>query len=318
MLNRKERMEKMGAAGVNTAKYFNIDLPEGLKPGTTISVVINENGQPVIMNEKTNNDVIYNEIIESGYVRNTKLFRRFVMAQMFANLNYASYDGKYSGYNDCLKRMYGYEYTLTMMTEEVRILSKLEAKDKESFMERSHFFNKNVVIAVLEDYLEKLEEYVNNLPSKNCKGVPYKRVKGVNIFNEDLDKKVYAPVRGHIFRIKHAKNYAEIYRSLAAFMKNRVKLPFETPKSKVWIDAYKGEGAYYTLKNLVMFHNCSIEVNEFMNYKVKLSGRDAVRLLNEKLGEYDGEGWRMFALMKKVIADNGINTATYIKEICNK
>lgn len=307
MLTKKERMEKLNNAGINTNKYFTVDLDNGTK----IHLIIDEeNG----VCKQVKNPVM-EQIIEDGYVRNTKLHRRFVMAQMFQMLNYVSYDGEYNGYNDCLKRMYGYEYTLTMMTEEVRVLSKLEVRDKESFAERSHFFTKEVVIKVLEDYLEKFKVYVTALPDRNCKGIPYKRVKGKNIFNADLDKKLYSPVRNYIFKIKYAKNYTEIYRTLEAFMKNHVKLAFDTPKSKVWIDAYNGEGAFYTLKNLVMFHNCGVE----NLYGCPLTyGKNAVDYINRKLDEYKGEGWRMFALMKKVIADNGISTKTYISEICNE
>jgi hypothetical protein len=43
-----------------------------------------------------------------------------------------------------------------------------------------------------------------------------------------------------------------------------------------------------------------------------------MNFLKSKLTEYQGEGWRMFALMKKVIEDNNINTATHISEVCNK
>ena len=319
MLTRNERMEKLNKAGFDTSKYYTINVNESIPAGSKIHIVVDKDGNyvPEIVKE-VKNDPIYNEIIADGYVRNTKLFRRFVMGQMFSHLNYVSYDGKYSGYNDCINRMYSYEYTIKMMTEEVRVLSKLEARDKESFNERSNFFTKAVVICILEDYLVKLKEQVNAMPDKNCKGVPYKRISGRNIFVEDLDKKLYANIRGHIFRVRYAKNYSEIYRALEAFMRDHIKLHFDTPKSKVWMDTYKGEGAYYTMKNLVMFHNCEIEVDEFIGHKVKVSGKNAMRLLEEKLDEYSGEGWRMFALMKKVIADNGINTATYIKEICNK
>ena len=45
---------------------------------------------------------------------------------------------------------------------------------------------------------------------------------------------------------------------------------------------------------------------------------DAVDYIYDKLDAYKGEYYRMFALMKKVIADNGLDTKTYIKEICNK
>ena len=334
MLNKKERMEKLNNAGVDTGKYFTLDVNETIPAGAKIHIVVDKDGNYVPEVVKENNtmkpteglrnfldetyDEMFHNIIEDGYVRNTKLHRRFVMAQMFHMLNYVSYDGKYSGYNDCLKRAYGYDYTLKMMTEEVRVLSKLEVRDKESFAERSHFFTKEVVMSVLEDYLEKLKEYINTLPDKNCKGIPYKRIKGVNIFNVDIDKKIYAPVRNHIFRIRYAKNYAEIHRALEAFMKNRIKLAYDTAKSKVWIDVYKGEGAFYTLKNLVMFHGCFIEIGEELGYTYKVCDISAMKLLNDKLDEYKGEGWRMFALMKKVIADNNFDFDTRMEEIYNK
>ena len=105
------------------------------------------------------------------------------------------------------------------------------------------------------------------------------------------------------------------------FMENMIKLPFETRKSSAWMDAFKGEGAYYTLKNLVMFHDCIIYETVYSfgaNKTTEHRGIDAVKYINHKLYEYQGEGWRMFALMKKVISDNGINTKTYIADIVNK
>ena len=310
MLNKKERMEKLNAMGMETGKYFTFDLPEGLAPGTKISLVINEEGQLELGNANEN-DAIREQIITDGYVRNTKLFRRFVMAQMFHMLNYVSYDGKAKGYNDCLRRNYGYNYTLKMMLEEVRVLGKLEVRDRESFEERAHFFTKEVVVAVLEDYMKKLKVYVDGIPNKNCKGVPYKKVKGVDIFVADLDKKVYAPLRNIIHRVKRAKNYTEMYKELCGFNRTMIKLPSETAKSKEWIDAYKGSGAYYTLKNLVMFHDCGIKVAPF---DVRFDTA-AVKYINDKLDEYKGEGWRMFALMKKVIKDNNFDFNKRMEEL---
>jgi len=300
MMNKKERMEKLNNAGINTGKYFNIDLPQGLKPGATISVVINEDGQPVVVTNKP--DPIAEQIFANGYVRNTKLHRRFVMAQMFQMLNYKSYDGRDEGYTDCLRRMYSYQYTFDMMLEEVKVLSRLEISDKESLDERSHFFTKEVVIDVACDYVEKLKDYVDKLPTKKCKGVPYKRVKGTDIFVEDLNKKLYRPLMSKIMYFKYAASYSSLYSYLKDFMKDMIKLPYNTPKSKAWIDAFKGEGAYYTLKNLVMFHNCYIDDNG-----AELTGLAAKYYLNLMLDEYQGEGWRMFALMKKVIKDNNFD-----------
>lgn len=302
MLNRKERMEKMNAMGMDTSKYFTLNVASDIPAGAKIHVIIDKNGEYVISDE-TENDVIRNQIIEDGYVRNTKLFRRFVMAQTFHMLNFYSWGGEHKGYNDCLKYMYGYDYTFKMMTEEVKVLSKLEIRDRESFIERSHFFTKDVVVDVLNDYMYKLKKHVESLPNKNCKGVPYKRIKGMDVFVADLDKKVYAPLENIIWKVKRARNYTEIYRELCNFNRMKIDLAYNTPKSKAWIDAYKGNGAYYTLKNLVMFHDCGIKTGKFD----VLLGTSAVAFLNKKLDEYQGEGWRMFALMKKVIADNNFD-----------
>ena len=314
MLNKKERMEKMNAMGINTGKFFTVNFPEGLKPGSKITLSVNENGVYTFEDMNKENDQILEQIITDGYVKNTKLFRRFVMAQMFHALNYVSYDKRESGYNACIRNCYGYKYTIDMMIEEVRVLSKLEGRDRESFEERVHFFDKKTVAAVLEDYLAKLKDYVDGLSSKNCKGVPYKRVKSMNIFEEDLNKKLYAPVEYYIRQILAARDYKTVHAVLCRFKRDMIKLPWSTAKSKVWLDAYKGEGAYYTMKNLLAFHGCFVETE----WGIKLYGVDAVNFIERKLDEYKGEGWRMFALMKKVISDNRINTKTHIAEVCNK
>ena len=330
MMTKKERMEKLNNAGINTGKYFTLNVDEEIPAGAKIHIVVDKDGNYVpeivcgnnVVNSAVNAaivankacDEIVNKIILDGYVRNTKLHRRFVMAQMFHMLNYVSWDGKHKGYNDYLKKMYSYDYTIKMMTEEIHVIGKLETRDIESFNERVQFFNKGVVIAVMEDYLEKLKEYVESLPNHNCKGVPYKKIKGTNIFNADIDKKVYAHVREYIWKIKMAKNYTEISYVLRGFVRNYVKLPNATTKSKVWIDAYKGAGAFYTLKNLIMFHGCGIKVDK-MNVRF---GMAAIEELNVRAKKYYGEGWRMFALMKKVIADNGFDFKARMEEIYNK
>jgi hypothetical protein len=302
MLNKNERMNKMKAMGTNTSKYFSIELENG----TRVQIIIDENGNPIKVE-----DPIASQIIEDGYVRNTKLHRRFVMAQMFQGLNYVSWNKVDKGYNEWLKR-FSIHYEFDMMLEEIRVLGKLEERDRDTFVERAHFFTKNVIVKTMEDYVAELMKHIDTLPSKNCKGVPYKRVKSTNIFVADLDKKVYAPLRNEIFRIKYASNYNEIYKIVKNFMNKMIALPYTAPKSKAWIDAYKGEGAFYTLKNLVMFHNCGIEVNGRMVY-----GIGATNVLNKRLEEYKGEGWRMFALMKKVIEDNKFDFKARMAEIYN-
>ena len=300
MMNKNERMEKLNEMGINTGKYFTV----ALNNGTKVHLIIDENG-----NAKQVDDVICNQIIEDGYVRNTKLHRRFVMAQMFQALNYVSYDRKRIGYNEWLKR-FGIKYQFEMMLEEVRVLGKLEERDAETFLERSNFFTKEVVTETMIDYIEKLKAHIDSNKTYKCKGIPYKKVKGRDIFVEDLNKKIYAPMMADIIRVKLARNYNEIYNALKVFMNKMITIPYATTKCKEWIDAYKGEGAFYTLKNLIMFHGCGIEVDHNMVY-----GIEAVSVLNKRLFDYKGEGWRMFALMKKVIEDNNFDFNKRMSEI---
>ena len=118
-------------------------------------------------------------------------------------------------------------------------------------------------------------------------------------------------------RIKYASRYADIYTYLKKFMSEMVKLPYNTPKSKVWIDTFKGEGAYYTLKNLIMYHGCVVVVDDGY-HEYRMYNVDAMRELDNRLYAYRGEGWRMFAFMKKVIKDNNFDFHKKMAEIYNK
>ena len=229
--SRENRMEALKAANIETGKYFSVTLPEGLKPGSTINVTISEDGSPVIVNpEKKRNseeESFLSQIYEDGYVRNTRLHRRWVMAQMFRMLNYKSYYTGKSGYDAYLNDHYGYQYQFEMMLEEIRVLAELQDRDIKAFAERSRFFIPDVVSATCNDYINKLEIYVNKLPVHKYKGVPYKKVFGRNIFVEDLNKYVYYPQKSNFADVKRVVinirnhsmtfSYKDLYRVLRKF-----------------------------------------------------------------------------------------------------
>lgn len=322
MNKRDERMETLKVNGIEVGKYFDVTLPTG----GTIRMTL-ENGVPVVAND----DPIMNQIIEDGYVRNTKLHRRWIMAQMFKMLGYKRmrfWNGTSTvveeGYDACLRNSYSYQYQFDMMLEEIRVISKLEGKDEETFKERTSFFNYDVVARVCQHYMGDLKKYIDNLPKHKCKGVPYKRLNGKygDVFEEDLQKKVYASMEWSIRTMQsYVKNYYELYKELKKFMSLMIKLPYNTPKSKVWIDAFKGAGAFYTLKNLTMYHNCGIKVEvSRLPYLTKRyeAGVDATDYVKSKLDEYRGQGWRYMAMLRKCIADNNFNFDERMKEVYSK
>ena len=314
MSKKQQRMQTMANAGINTGKYFSFKLEEGLKPGASITLVIGDDGLPVMMNktESTVGDPIRAEIFANGYVKNTKLHRRWVMAHMFRMLNFTSWDGKEKGYDAALRRWHGYDYQFKVIADELKTLAKLETSDIECFNERVSFFNKRIIIATCNDYIGKLQKYIAGLKVKHCKGVPYKTIKGRDVFVADLNKKIYQPLRLCILKIYNASTYEQIEKRFKEFMRNYISLPHQTQKYAEWKDAFKGAGAYYTLKNLIMYHNCHVvdrNTGAFFTTKQSMEYIDKARL------DYRGEYWRLFALMKKVIKDNNFDFDKRMKEI---
>lgn len=307
MTKRNDRMAKLMNAGINTNKYFTINLPNGLNANSQIRIMIDENGIPVPVTE----DEMYRGIIADGYVRNTKLHRRFVMAQMFKMLNYKSYCGRGEGYTYYLNHMYSYMYQFTMTCDELKVLAKLEKRDNESFNERKRFFTKSVIIALMRDYVIKAQKVINEMPTKKCKGVPYKKLKKINVFVSDLYKKVYAPIYTDIDAMIQAANYESMYRTFKHFMgRMLVAIPYNETKCVEWVDAFKGAGAFYTMKNMFMYHKCSIH-----NGSDILNGQHAVCYIDSLVNQYEGQGWRLLGVLKEVIKFNNFDFDKRMKEI---
>lgn len=324
--SKENRVAALKAAGMNTGKYFSISLPEGLQPGAKINITIDENGVPVFdgdeNNIKTNSALtpdekaLLNQVCADGYVKNSKLHRRWVMAQMFRMLNYESYDGKRFGYDAYLNDNYGYMYQFDMILEEIRVLGKLQERDVKEFNKRERFFNSYVVLRLMNDYINKLRKYIKKLPVKHCKKVPYKCICGKNIFVDDIYQKVYGPLNTALYRmqdaVKRNESYARLYLKLYNFVRlaKQYKLPFETPKCKEWKNAYKGAGSYYTLTNMVKFHNCKA------NGMYGLDGVYFIEMLTDQYGE--AEYYKLFAFLKKTIKDNHFDFGLRMKEIYGK
>ena len=92
------------------------------------------------------------------------------------------------------------------------------------------------------------------------------------------------------------------------------RLPNETPKCKEWKDAFKGEGSYYTLMNLIKFHGCRIPgVKGNM-----MSLNDSLADVESAVDCYRGVYYRLFAYMKRVIESNNFDFNKRMKELYPK
>ena len=292
----RERIEALRGAGVDVSCLFAMQGAEGGE-----YIASNKDGKLTILDD---NDPIFGSIMAQGTVPNNRLFRRWVMAQMFHMMSYTHYREKEpAGVTEMIHRK-GYDYQWKMLLNELHAQMKMEHKDITGFAERNRWFNRDVVLAIASDYVNALKKHVGNLETRKCKGVPYKRIHGRNIFVEDLQSKLYYPLSIAITHIRHALDATQLYNAVRQFNDRRIRLPWGTPQSKAWMDAYKGAGAFFTMQNLIRFHGCTA-VNDRGR---RLDKYQSLTFLSAKAEEYkNGEGWRLLAVLKKMLADNNIN-----------
>lgn len=292
----QERIEALRNAGVDVGCLFAM---QGANGGEYVAS--NKNGKLSILDD---NDPIFDSILKQGTVPNRRLFRRWVMAQMFRMLSYKDYGSwKPVGVTEMIHRL-GYEYQWRMTLDELRAQMKMEGRDEENFADRNRWFNVEVVSAMASDYIRQLEKHVENLPVRKCKGSPYKRCGGRDIFVEDLHAKLYKPLRIAARHIEMAENATQIYNAAKKFNGLRLKMRHDIPQSKAWMDAYKGAGAFFTMQNLIRFHGCTL----IDDNGERLDKYRSLLFLSLKAESYkNGNGWRLLALLKKMLDDNGID-----------
>lgn len=287
-----KRGEALKAAGIDTSKYFSIQLPTGGEQ----MMKMDADGKAVPVSA---DDPIIKQILGGGTVPNRNLFRRWIMSQVFHWL----VDDEKHGNGQWLK-WHGYVYQWDMLIEELRVQSKLDGKDMENFRARNRWFNKVLAIEMANDYIVQLRNDAKSRKQHKCKGVPYVTVEHKYYFLTDIEKKLIYPMYKPFNNIRAAKTPMELYYAVRQFWREAPVKTWEYKQCAKWKDAYKGMGAYATMQNLLRFHGCTFpRDNEF--YQRGLSG---LVLLERAAKAYeDGEGWRLFGLMKQMIEENGID-----------
>ena len=297
----KKRGEALAAAGIDTSKYFSIQIPGG---GEQMMKKTDDGGAVPVSAD----DPIVQMIMSKGTVPNRKLFRRWVMSQVFHGLMYDGYHG--NGFAGWLKQ-HGYQYQWEMMIEELRVQAKLYDRDMENYRIRNRWFNKELAVKMANDYIKQLRKDAKGRPQHKCKGVPYVTVDHTHYFVADIEKKLVAPQRSYIQKIESAETPYELYRAVNKFWAVAPVKLYSYNQCAAWKDAYRGMGAYATMDNLLRFHGCTFpKDNDFWQ-----RNREGLYMLELAAMTYaDGEGWRLFGLMKQMIEENGIDIEAKMKQ----
>lgn len=290
----QERLDALKAAGIDTTGLFAL---QGAADTNTIIRITD--GIPTVVND---DDKIFQAILGGKTIPERRLFRRWVMAQAFRMLE--------NGFTQELHRK-GYAYQWRMTVEELRIQSVLYAKDPENFKERNRWFNKKLVMKMIDDYMTKLNAYVKDLPEKKCKGKPYVHIHGMDVFIADLEAKVYAPLRANIVALGKCRSPKYLYKALNKFYLEAPAL--NDTQSEDWANAYKGAGAYFTLKNLILFHEAVLPGPNTNAYD-QLDKESSLQNLEYFAEKYKNRGWVLLGKLKDTLKQNNIDIAAKRRE----
>lgn len=300
---------------LGVGRFISVSLPEGLKPGSTITLNITEDGRPVVIDGSVKvNSEAEEKILEGGWCRNQHLYRRWVMAQMFRMLNYQSWDGRERGFDAYLRRNYDSRYPFRMMRDEMKVLAAMKRDDDQEFLRRASFFTKDVVVASCKEYIDYLQKEIDdilkNQKRKKCKGREYVIVGGRKVFVDGIRRDLITPLHFIMTELQIFVTYDKAADLLDKFLDNMVKLRNDPKFPRTWKDAFKGAGAYYTLQNLIRFHGVRIKGSSGW-----CDAKASEGILEAKRYEYQGYGYRFLGYMKDVIKYNNFDFKARMKEI---
>ena len=263
---RPDMTAQLHNAGVDTEGFLSLRLHQSLIPEgaeLTIQIRDKQTGELFTMNLNDDDNRIfgknsrfYGQMMADGNIFNPYIHRRFIAAQFHRLVVRHGIDGV----ADAVAREYDWKYAIEQLKKECQKLANLERHDRAAFAERSLFFSKDAIVNILSDYVQKVHKEIDEAVTKAKRGV----------------SEVYVRHHGHValdhirpMKYRFTKlltdavsccNFAELDKLLERFnfmeLDRRIRLPesFVTP----FINA----GAFYTMKNEIMFENKRIYRND--------------------------------------------------------
>jgi hypothetical protein len=316
----QERIEKMREAGIDVSKFFAMNDANGNE--TQVGAIVN--GGIRILPE---DDVVVRSILGGGTLLSSHLFKQHVLARMLKMLTPYDYHGyrmngdyyDLSAYTKNLHQM-GYDYQWKMLCDEFyRQAKMIEHGDMKSLAEDAQWYNKELVLTMMKDYIDQLQKLISTLRVKRHKGRPYVQLKQGKkvpfegkesrygyIYVDELEK-LYNTFGNFIWRIEFADSIRIISVIIREFYETMIPLHFapshhkpntpyfEAKQCAAWVDAYKGYGAYFSMQNLILFHGCTFEG------KTK---DESIQYLNDSVGNGAAGYWMLGALRYMLKTNN--------------
>ena len=210
-------------------------------------------------------ETILSQIDEGGYIDVQGIVRRWIPSQCLHMLHSSC------GFHRALNNK-GYYYSWDVVLTELKKQVKLtKDKDFEELKDRQRWYSKQMVVDMAVHYVSELKKYMEYMPVKKHQGRKYIRLvcwlnngKGVHTdeFNKVLDPLYNAQIS--IFKAENCERLVDCVQSFVKIAKT-VESWKPTSQAPSFMNAYKAAGAYYTIKDLILFEGCRMKVDAFGN-----------------------------------------------------
>ena len=233
-------------------------------------------------------DAIEASIVAGGTIPNHDLFRRWVLAQTFKGLQHKkSFDE--------FVREKGKFYPYQMLKDEFKAQVRLyNSGDTYRWSVRNTFFDYKVASCLVETAISDFTAEKEDAEKRRCTSRKLRL------------RQVIAKLDAIAFEIRdYADNFVEcansynkaydIIRSNKRYLKDKVWF-----NDRMFMQAYKGAGAYYTLQNLVLFHGKYLINND----GCRVYEQNAIDYMDSywlPLVKEQRLGWHLFGYMKELL-----------------
>lgn len=298
-------------------------------------------------------DPVVAAIMNRGQLYNQHLFKQHVLAQFLRQQTEQcpsrNYIGEYifdkkghyvyrdKSYQEVINDLH-YEYMLTMLRDELLRQMVQEGQHDDNFQYNNRWFNKQLVASVITHYADvALKQQIERCTTKHCQGQPYKVVAGLskaypefhrNMIFESAIPGLLAKYKRLAARISRRCSTAEeLFHLYNEFFRHHIKIQshyriercgrriwqhVDTPLE--WRDAYKGYGAFWSMQNLIEFHDCHVFLHVNGHKHTELNRTESINYLQVNAlmgyGKCGGEkrsGWWFTGMIRQLMKDNNID-----------
>lgn len=287
-------------------RFVGMDFGNNMKHGINLAGEEYDND-----GEHNDDEPLCERVRKQGHVKNHRLFRRWIMSQMFHILL------RMEKWNDGFAKIIrarGVRYMWKVIKQELHDMRAIQRHgDREEFERRNRWWSTEAVSNIAICFGGDLEAQIKKLKHRKCKGREYVTIPGYGmVFCDEVVDKVIIPFHDRIAAFQKC-NCAKTADALCDYaMQFKDSTAWKLGMTTVFIDRFKGAGAYFTLRNMLMFHGCRIPYEAAQKFGRKDYNTD-LEVLDNMAEEYKDEGWQMLGFLKDVIKHNGIDVEAKIK-----